>query len=132
TGAIFGIAGLARTETFLFLAAASLLAYTWHRPRPPFAPLAAGFGTVGFFALLLGAQSPSHHLAYLRNDLLLHYYLIALPLLWKARDSGALAAALVAITAVFGAAAVAGARTGVGAARALARVATLGGALAAI
>lgn len=131
-GLIFGVAGLARTETFLFLAAAGALAYSWHRPRTPIGPLALGFASVGAFAASIVARSPSHHLAYLRNDVLLNYAFYGVPLLAKARASGALyVAALVLALVVVGTVAF-GRRAGVGAVRSLLRMATLVGTMVAV
>jgi hypothetical protein len=70
-GAILGLAGMARTETLLFVIAAGVLAWAWTSLRAPLAPLLVGFVLLASVSVLNGALSPSHHLAYLRNDLVL-------------------------------------------------------------
>ncbi len=125
-GVVLGLAGLARTETFLFLAAAGALAWAWQRRPVGMAPLLAGFGLVGVIALLNGEGSPSHHLAYLRNDLALQYgvaYLRATRsgMLGTLRVAAAAAAAIVVLLLLVGA--WRGRRADTGAARGMLRVA---------
>lgn len=112
-GAVFGIAGLARTETFLFLGAAGVLTWAWTRMRVPLLPLIAGLVPLVGIAAFIAARSPSHHLAYLRNDMGLHYLAI-LPWLTAARESGRLWAATAVLALLLLAAAVAGHRSGIG------------------
>lgn len=125
-GAIFGLAGLARTETFLFLIAAGALAWAWGRPRLPMPPLLAGFALLVGVALLNGENTPSHHLAYLENDLAMHYgaaYLWATrtDALGSLRAGAALAATGLAVLLL--AAGFLGRRTGVGVVRGVLRLA---------
>lgn len=124
-GALFGLAGLARTETFLFVAAAGVLAWTWGRMRAPVRPVLLGFALLASCAVLAGERTPSHHLAYLRNDVMMHYYWVAVPLFVKARANGALVAATAVLTLLFGAAAIAGARSGAGPWRGMMRLVTV-------
>ncbi len=76
TGALFGIAGLARTETFLFLGMAVVVTWAWTRVRVSLVGIVTGFAPLVLLALFIAGRSPSHHLAYLRNDLQLHYLAI--------------------------------------------------------
>jgi hypothetical protein len=71
-GAVLGLAGLARTEMFLFVGAAMVLAWAWHRGPAAMAEVGGGFLALVVVALLNGESSPSHHLTYLRNDLALN------------------------------------------------------------
>ncbi len=115
-GVVFGIAGLARTETFLFLGAAGVLTWTWTRMRVPLVPLIAGLVPLVGIAVFIGVHSPSHHLAYLRDEMGFHY-LVIFPWLTAARESGRLQAAIGVLALLLFAAAVAGHRSGVGSVR---------------
>ncbi len=75
-GAVFGLAGLARTETLLFLAAAGAVAWAWGSPRAPLLSLLSGFALLASASVVYGELAPSHHLAYLRNDLGLQYVVL--------------------------------------------------------
>ena len=68
-GIMFGLGGLARTETLLFTlgALAWWMAWTPVRGRDGLA-LAAGFALAGIFAGMAVVVAPSHHFAYLAND----------------------------------------------------------------
>jgi len=119
TGALFGVAGLARTETFLFLGIAIVVTWAWTRFRVSFAGIVAGLAPLVGVALFIARRSPSHHLAYLRNDLQLHYLAI-LPWLGahtRLVEGGIAAVALLVVVAALGAW-----RTGVGAVRGAMRI----------
>jgi hypothetical protein len=120
-GAVFGIAGLARTETLLFLGAAGVLTWAWTRVRAPVIPLVAGLALVVVVATLGRGPSPSHHLAYLRNEIGLHYLAI-LPSLMAARANGRLQAACAVIVLAVLAAAIAGRRSRIGLVRGMLRL----------
>lgn len=125
-GVVLGLTGLARTESFLFLAAAVALAWAWPRRTITVAPLLAGLALVAAVALLNGESSPSHHLTYLRNDLALQYGAAYL----RASQSGllgtlrvaAVGAALIA-TLLLVVAALWGRRAGIGGLRGMLRLA---------
>jgi hypothetical protein len=124
-GAVLGLAGLARTEMFLFVGAALVLAWAWHRPAA-IGPVAAGFLALAALALLNGESSPSHHLTYLRNDLglqILAAYLDTMKAGMLGAARVAAVVALVLLAALGLAAALRGHRSGLGAARGLARFA---------
>ncbi len=125
-GALIGLAGLARTETFLFVAAASALWVLAERVGPRMAvSAAAGFAAVLAFAATIVREAPSHHLAYLRNEGGLHV-LALMPRLTEAWQNGAVALACVVVSALVLGAGVLGRRRGFGFARgALAALAVL-------
>jgi hypothetical protein len=70
-GALFGLAGLARAETVLFVAAAVGLWLVWERPAARAGPLLAGFVPLAMLAGLNLVGLPSHHLAYLGDDIVM-------------------------------------------------------------
>lgn len=99
-GALLGLAGLARTETFLFVAAAGVL---WCvRERVPVVTVvvaAAGFAALLGFAASTVGGAPSHHLAYLMNEGGLQL-LAQMPRIAQARQDGTLALAGVLVAAL--------------------------------
>jgi hypothetical protein len=73
-GVLVGVAGLARTETFLFFFAAAALFSVWQRARLPAGSFALGFGLPLLAAAITIVTAPSHHVAYLVNDVLLEMF----------------------------------------------------------
>lgn len=67
-GVLVGMAGLARTETFLFVAAAASLFVVWQRARMRAGSFVLGFVLPFVVAAMTIATAPSHHAAYLVND----------------------------------------------------------------
>ena len=123
-GVMFGLAGLARTEMFLFLVAAGALWWAWARPRVLALALVAGFALVLVLAAVTAKGSPSHHIAYLTNDVGLHV-LAVVPWIAAARSDGRLAAGAALLGAAVLAAGVVGRWCGAGFLRGMARVLTL-------
>jgi len=68
-GLMLGLATAARAETLPFALAAVVPWALWTRPRPRLLPFAAGFVPPAVLAVASLVALPSHHLAYLRNDL---------------------------------------------------------------
>lgn len=130
-GAVLGLAGLARTESFPLLLVAGALAFAWRQLRAPQVPLLVGFALMLGVAALTGERSPNHHLAYFRNEINLHYLAI-LPALTAARQSGRLLAACGGLLAALVAAGVIGVRSGAGFVRGVLRVALPLGIVAAL
>ena len=114
TGAVFGIAGLARNETLLFLGSALVITWAWTRMRVSFAGVMAGLAPLVGVAVFVAQRSPSHHLAYLHNDLVLPYLAIVPRLIAYPRSVRAAIALVLLLVMV---AAVRGRRSGLGVVR---------------
>jgi len=121
---MLGLAGLARTEMFVFLVAAGVLWLAWARPRVPSLAFIVGFALVLALAAVTVRGSPSHHLAYLTNDVGLHV-LALVPRVTAAWRDGRLAAGAAFLGAVLFAAGFVGRWRGVGFLRGMSRLLAL-------
>ena len=70
-GLSFGLAGVSRTETLLFRAAAGALWWVWTRRRVPTVPLLVGVAVTASLSVATSILLPTHHIAFVVNDALL-------------------------------------------------------------
>ncbi len=121
-GLLIGVAGLARTETFLVVIAAYVVAFAWQRVRFAHGAFALGFALPLAIAGATVATSPSHHLAYLGNDVTLSAFW-TMPEIAKLRATRWFRLAVAAPALLVLAAGVVGWRRGIGFLRGAVRVA---------
>jgi hypothetical protein len=124
-GVMLGLAGLARTEMVLFLTAAGVLAAVWARRRVVTFALVAGFALIAALTAVTVTGSPSHHLAYLANDAVMHVLAFRQPIAVLRSNGRLLTEAGALVGAVVLAAGFVGRRCGVGFFQGMARALVL-------